>query len=763
MKTDTEAPGSELGSDRPIESKNQDRLGRTQFSQQLARAIKGWDGAESLVIAICGPWGIGKSSLKNLVLEELRNADDRTPEIIQFNPWQWTGHESLTGAFFREVLSGLAGKRDKNAKEVARTLRRYAAYLGAIGAILRGPRGLLSFGLVVFGLLAIVPPLFISGENTHILVTILGAAALGLAAVLTWSEDVLNRIAKWTDFTDANLRSLEERKQDVVSALRRYEKTLLVVVDDIDRLTAAEIQAVFQLIKANADFPRFVYLIMFQRQTVESALAQVTNEGGRRFLEKIVQVSFDVPRARQDEVDKVLSEGLERVLGASATSAVNSLYWGNIYFGSLRGYFRDLRDVKRFLASFEFHANLLRTGQTLDVNAVDLIAVESLRLFEPELYGSIRDGKGILTGSHTSSDKARITEEIKAVVAKASPDKAKAATELVRSLFPTAAFALGGPTYSSDHHSEWSRDLRICDPEFFDRYFQLELSKGDVSQLQVEQLLSQSSNYNAFTEALEALNASGQLAASLDRLEANRTNITSDNAVPALTALFDIGERLPEPDPANIFGGPDWTINRIAYAVLKEEPEAERILKIEAILNATVGLRIPVMFVSINTNTKDLNSSGAKVIIPEDAAGRLREICVVKIRKAALEGVLLGRYDLLYLLYRWRDWGYAAEAREWAEDITKASPESALAFLRAFLHRGTTHTAGDHVAQIRYFMKYSEVEQFADMEVLAKQIEQLVEPKLSENDRRVVQEFRKALARKRSGKQEGDFGWEDDR
>ena len=247
MTSNSETPATELGSDRPIESKGQDRLGRTQFAQQLARAIKGWEGAESLVIAICGPWGIGKSSLKNLVLEELRTSNDRIPEIIQFNPWQWTGHENLTGAFFREVLSGLAGKRDKNTKEVARTLRRYAAYLGAISVILRGPKGLLSSALLVFGLLSIVPPLFISGEHTRILVRILGAAALGLAALLTWGEDILHKIAKWIDLTDPSDRSLEERKQDVVRALRRYQRTLLVVIDDIDRLTAAEIQAVFQL------------------------------------------------------------------------------------------------------------------------------------------------------------------------------------------------------------------------------------------------------------------------------------------------------------------------------------------------------------------------------------------------------------------------------------------------------------------------------------------------------------------------------------
>jgi predicted KAP-like P-loop ATPase len=50
---------------------------------------------------------------------------------------------------------------------------------------------------------------------------------------------------------------------------------------------------VFQLVKANADFPNLVYLLLFQRDIVEKNLEKVTSGSGKDFLEKIVQVGFD--------------------------------------------------------------------------------------------------------------------------------------------------------------------------------------------------------------------------------------------------------------------------------------------------------------------------------------------------------------------------------------------------------------------------------------------------------------------------------------
>jgi predicted KAP-like P-loop ATPase len=56
-------------SDKPIVSKQQDVLGRARFAEQLARDLQGWNGKDSLVVALYGAWGSGKTSLKNIVLE----------------------------------------------------------------------------------------------------------------------------------------------------------------------------------------------------------------------------------------------------------------------------------------------------------------------------------------------------------------------------------------------------------------------------------------------------------------------------------------------------------------------------------------------------------------------------------------------------------------------------------------------------------------------------------------------------------------------
>jgi replication-associated recombination protein RarA len=62
-------PSDWLSSDRPIEQREQDVLGRSRFSDAIARSIRGWLGHESIVIALYGAWGNGKTSIKNMVIE----------------------------------------------------------------------------------------------------------------------------------------------------------------------------------------------------------------------------------------------------------------------------------------------------------------------------------------------------------------------------------------------------------------------------------------------------------------------------------------------------------------------------------------------------------------------------------------------------------------------------------------------------------------------------------------------------------------------
>lgn len=103
----------ELGfaNDRPIKAAEQDLLGRSAFAKNLAAAIVGWKNQESLVIALTGLWGSGKSSIKNLAIQELI----ATPqlEVIEYNPWEWTGQEKLSASFFDEVSRAIR-RKDKS-------------------------------------------------------------------------------------------------------------------------------------------------------------------------------------------------------------------------------------------------------------------------------------------------------------------------------------------------------------------------------------------------------------------------------------------------------------------------------------------------------------------------------------------------------------------------------------------------------------------------------------------------------------------------
>lgn len=64
--------------------------------------------------------------------------------------------------------------------------------------------------------------------------------------------------------------------------------------------------AVFQLVKALADFPNTVYLLAFDYKVVIQALKKVQHGDGKEYLEKIIQVPFEIPAPSIDTIHKTL-------------------------------------------------------------------------------------------------------------------------------------------------------------------------------------------------------------------------------------------------------------------------------------------------------------------------------------------------------------------------------------------------------------------------------------------------------------------------
>lgn len=558
-------------------------------------------------------------------------------------------------------------------------------------------------------------------------------------------------------------KGLVELKRELAESLRKLDRPVLVVVDDVDRLSGDEIRLLFQLIKANADFPNLVYLVLFQLDIVQAALDKLSPAPGQDFLRKIVQVGLDIPRLERTRLEQILFNGLDRIINQQGLSAkFDQVRWANVFVPGLRPYFQTLRDVFRFLATLEFHVGIFKKDGPMEVNPIDLIAVEVLRVFEPAVYGKLHDAKRLLTSTAEREDRERVSKGVQDIVAAASAPSQPHVKDLLSELFPSIEWVFGGSNYGADWSERWYRDLRIGHREIFDKYFYLAIPVGDIAQAEIERLLAATGDRAGLVAAFRALNVQGLLGVAVDRLEAYKQKIKLDDAVPFVTALFDIGDDLPESAPGFTTLSPEMHLSRIVYWYLKQENDREkRAGVLKTAMRETTGLYAPILRTSFETRNPDKKREEEAFLVSEDSAKELQTICLEKIRAAARSGALIGHPQLASILYRWRDWASAEEPRVWVQTLFQ-SDEDVLALLVAFLQQSTSQTFGDHAVRSHWRIRLSGLEPFIEIDKLEQRIDALKVRELSEKQKEAINQFRKAINRKKQGKPDGDFLRDDD-
>jgi predicted KAP-like P-loop ATPase len=654
-----------LSSDRPISSLTEDALGRGGFAVALANAFIQWHGEDSLVVALYGPWGSGKSSLKNMILEMIRRHVDR-PAIVEFNPWAWSGRDRLFSAFFDEVGIAIGkGSDTKEAKALASRWRKYGARLSfagtAIAAIKNGTQAL---GIPLV-------PLILEGVSS-------GAKQ---------ASELAEGAAKAHEAASEE-EPLDELKRSLSESLGGLKAPLMVVMDDVDRLTKEEVRLLFQLIKVNADFPRVVYFLLFDRGVIEKALDGEGGSSGRDYMEKIVQAGFDLPKHDQADLDNMLCQGLNRLLnfqGAERTFDMDR--WGKLHHYGLRPMLGTPRDVNRFLSSISFTIGLFFRERTLEVNIIDLIGIEVLRLFEPDLYHQLPEKRELLFGSGSAylsgrDDREGRKQRVEKFIEQAGEPHRDAVRAILRELFPSIDWLLMGHGEGQGFESGWMRSLRICHKDLFDRYFALAVPKGDLPVSVIDRIISVLKEREEIRRELTALGEGGRLVEALNRLAAYTSELDMDGAAPFITALMDVGDSLPDRGSGMFSIGPDITAYFVIYNFLKREGDAgarSRIL-LEA-LSATDGLYLPIQVVSLDENRRGKKDAYDPPLLDDRSWARARKICLAKLKQGAADGRLLSSKLGTYL-WRWKGFSDDEALRKFVTTLT-STPNGSLHFLRA--------------------------------------------------------------------------------
>ncbi|PYT56973.1 MAG: hypothetical protein DMG35_21145 [Acidobacteria bacterium] len=674
--------------------------------------------------------------------------------MVEFNPWQWAAQDQLADAFFREIALAL-GKEDetKVAKQRAERFSAYAAYLKVGSHIATGIRPLLASAFAVAGVLGLGGSFIAPWMKPYLAVG--GSLFLCLAAFIAWSSDFAEKAATaFSSLQKLKEKNLQERKGEVAGLLRQLKSPLLVVIDDLDRLTADEVRVVFQLIKANADFPNLVYLTLFQRDVVEQNLEKWTCGSGKDFLEKIVQVGFDVPQVEQSKLQGVLFARLDEILADPKFSKnFKPSRWANLFTSGLAPYFQTLRDVYRYLGVLDVRVAGMAPRGSFEVNPIDLIALEVLRVFEPGVFHLLPRNKERLTRPYDARGGKNISEiereeklRLDSLTAAAHKESRAHAEEILKQLFPKV---------STGNQDQYYRELRVCHPDVFDRYFLLSIPEGDISQAHLDSLLASTGNRDALVSRFNELREKGLLAVALDRLEAYKQKVSLADAVPFIAALFDIGDDLPEGQPG-MFAIPTWMhASRIIRWYLKEEPDiTKRRSYLAEAMKISQGLYLPVMKVAIETDSQKEGRTQSERLLDDTSVDDLKQILVEKIRKAAESGRLAAHPQLGTLLGVWAEWAGPDEPKSWVENFTQTD-EGLVVFLEAMTEKATSAGSDDSLPREIWYTQLKIIERFIDPEVVASRLEKLKPQSPNESQIRAFKAFQEAIGRRRSGKPDG--------
>jgi len=738
---------SSIGADAPIRSIGQDRLRRGDYAERIANILSTLSLEEGRVFAIRGGWGFGKSSLKYLIIEKLKSRVGGA-DWLDFSPWQWGDGDAIARALFEEIANSLGGTYSEGAAKRASKLRLYGQILTGAGEPFKKAAGDTQ---LLTSILTSVSVVTLAGAVGFSLPTVAEIAA-GLA-ILAGLAPLLGKVLAYLG-RDRRTEPLDHIRQSLEASLRELKKPLVIFVDDIDRLEPDQIRLVLRQVKANANLPNLVFVLIFQSSIVQSALNPIAEGDGAAFLEKVVQANFDLPAVPLMTVHRIFTEELSELASVYAReeNGFQQVRWGNCLIGCIQPYIRNLRDARRLLSSIVAHLPLHARSAVFEVNIIDFLVLETIRVFEPDLHSLLFREKGLVLQTKRfegdgldASERARI-EALLNVVA---DGKREVATDALKQLFPRLEWVFGNVHYGHEWNKKWIAEKRVCTDRHFARYFELQTPVGEISESEFVSIVNHSSDTQILAEDLADLETRELRPSLAHRFDESVDQLPIENASVLLPAMFALGQRLVETRSHDPFNSPWVSAWRAVSWFLKRLPSEDRNRFAVDALRASEALSVGAIIIHLSDTAARDAKERQDFAPPLDEGGVLamKEEWLRQIRVLAKDAErMLSQPDLMSHLYRWRDYsGSIDEAKQW---VTTSIPTDArfARFVLCLMSRGTTTTWGDRVSTTVYTFNKEAVDELIGIDVAATRLEAIDFATLSADEVLAMRTLRQHLS-----------------
>jgi len=531
----------------PVAEIGKDRLEAASFAAVIAKYALEVDATNGAVVALHGAWGIGKTSILNFAKEHWQKQHGHHPHsVIDFQPWMFSSRDDVVLRLLEQISSGL--KKPEASKgisteesgaliEIGEKLSDYAKKVGAIASPFIDP-------------------------------TLFSIAAIFL---------------KWRRGRTRE-PSLSEIKINLQQKLAALSGRIIVIIDDVDRLTPQEIVALLRGIKATADFPNVVYVIALDRDTAAAAVSSYLRlPSGNTFLDKILPTSFHVPSPTKEALRTLFGSlpGITNFLKKLTPKELDAIR--DAFFLYVDDFLSTPRDAIMLAEAITVADEQI--GKV--ANPTDILASQTLRLFAPSTFAYLSSLDGNLS-LYAANDPEDASKKFP-LPSTLAPRSLDACAALVATMLPQLAKMLGKQERHIDAAAA-RKARRIHSPDYFKMYFDLSpisvpygrevITSQQLTEAEIDEAISSAKLRKGISGGTEVPRVLRSIIDEIDNLN------DSQRLQTILAWLFNFGDHAIVDEDINkgAFGidDTDFLIKRLASKIWKKLPQNQRL---NAIIN----------------------------------------------------------------------------------------------------------------------------------------------------------------------------------
>ena len=289
--------------DEALKSVDQDSFGHVDIANNIKNMIEYTDAPFN--VAIIGKWGMGKSSLINMLKKVLEQDQTDVYMIQEINAWKYQ-KEEFGRAFLKQLLQGIEGRKFNSKEEFEHILQKYLnqdvkiendqSHVKVPEQIKSGwhrwkktIRGILGISGFIFLLVFIYKCIALNlfwGHFPELLRASFicfckNVATILIVPIMVWYGKIyMDKLAEKKNVQvglNFPLETRDDYENYLKSVLREKKyanKNIITIIDDLDRLDSSKIVEALDALKVFMDLDKCIFIVPFDDAILKKALEE---------------------------------------------------------------------------------------------------------------------------------------------------------------------------------------------------------------------------------------------------------------------------------------------------------------------------------------------------------------------------------------------------------------------------------------------------------------------------------------------------------